>query len=108
LEIETENRVPVGSYTPRRWPGGGTIALSGGAEIDLGRAMSGIWRLRPGAGQETLASIRPGSRISDRTATLIVRRLPDDGPEYPLMILVGLAVLTLEQSLVGGPTVGSG
>lgn len=105
LVIRGANGDQIGSYAGRRWRSGGTIRLSGGHEAELLRTMTGTWKLRSGNDREPWASIRPSGRAGETRTAVTLHSFPGGGSDGVLVILVGCAVVTLERSLSGLPTV---
>ncbi len=100
LLIEGADGANVGRYSAaRRWPAGGSIILSSGAEVELVRSMSGSWKLRRATDHQTIASIRVASRLADPMGAVVIRSLPDGAVEQPLTILMGCALISLNRCL---------
>ena len=96
---------PIGSFSGRRWRSGGTLSLADGREAQLLRTVTGTWKLRSGDAREAWASIRPSGRAGETRTAVMVHSLPGTGADAALMILVACAVVTLERSRGGVPTV---
>ncbi len=92
LLISSPDGRPVGWYSGRHRPPGGTISSIDGAEADLRRSLNRQWRLQSADGKERFADIRISGAPPAQEIALALRSLP---PDAHMVLLTACAVMLL-------------
>ena len=85
----------VGFFSGRQSLSGGTIVVHGGVEVGLEHGVLGMWTLHSLESREKLASLRAASRVGARALGLTLAPPVRRRNEFPLVVLVGCAVVML-------------
>jgi Protein of unknown function (DUF2510) len=94
----------VGFFSGRQSLSGGTIVVHAGVEVGLEHGVLGMWTLHSLESRERLASLRAASRVGARNLGLTLAPPVRRRSEFPLVVLVGCAVVMLGRAW---PEVGS-
>lgn len=85
----------VGFFSGRQSLSGGTIVVTAGLEAGLEHGVLGMWTLHSLESREKLASLRAASRVGAREVGLTLAPPVRRRDEFPLVVLVGCAVVML-------------
>lgn len=85
----------VGFFSGRQSLSGGTIVATAGLEVGLEHGVLGMWTLHSLESREKLASLRAASRMGARDLGLTLAPPVRRRDEFPLVVLVGCAVVML-------------
>jgi hypothetical protein len=85
----------VGFFSGRQSLSGGTIVVHTGVEAGLEHGILGMWTLHSLESREKLASLRAASRVGARDVGVTLAPPVRRRDEFPLVVLVGCAVVML-------------